>query len=276
MALFVFAGCATPIHFGVDGFNHGGKKDIVKVVFKDPIGNNVPAEHLEQLKTYPKTALIQNKRLVILTDKKGSLTNLKSHDVEIKPAVDYTVQDARTAVAYGCLIKLDLRIADTESGAYTDGGSGLDLEGRSAQMYKKLRFGNHGVNVDYNVLFSNAYKKALDKLVARINEIYPINGTVMSIKNKGELTEFRLDRGTNFGITSGSEFHIYYVDPDQNVTWVAVAYGHIGKESSQVTVAHWNTADPEVADELIPRIRRRDKELLGNLFFVCTTPQNQQ
>ena len=272
--LVMMTGCVTTekkIRFGVDGYNHGSKKDVVRVVFKGPVGERIAPEHLSQLKVYPETALISNKRMVILTGRKGTFTKFGSHDVEIRPAVGYSAQDGERVGAYGCFVKLDMRIADNETGAYVDGGSGIELEGASAVKYTKNRFNHHGVNIDYNDLFRRAYKIALDKLVRRVNEIYPINGTVLSIKNKGELTEFRLDRGTNYGITSGSEFHVYYLDDEENMTWVGIAYGHVGKTSSQVTVAHWNTADPEVAGELMPRIRRNDRKLRGRLFFVCRT-----
>ena len=269
--LVMLTGCVTgdKIRFGVDGYNHGSKKDVVKIVFKDPVGTRVAPEHLAQLKVYPKTALIHNKRMLILTGKKGSLSNLGTHDVEIRPSVDYSYLDSPRYVGCGCIVKLDMRIADNEAGVYTDGGSGLELIGGSTQKFRKV---SGTPSIDYQYLFTDAYKKALDRLVNRVNEIYPINGTVLSFKNKGELTEFLLDRGTNYGIVSGSEFQVYYLDDDQNVTWVAVAYGHIGKTSSQVTVAHWNTDDPEVAGELMPRIRRGDRKLRGKLFFVCRTP----
>lgn len=272
-ALSVMTGCCSQkIAFGIDGYNHGSKKDIVRIVFKDPVGSQVAPEHLSQLKVYPKTALISNKRMAILTGGKGSLSNLGDHDVEIRPSVDYSSSESNTAIGYGCIVKLDLRIADKVSGVYKDGGSGLDLIGGSALNFPKRRFGNHGVNIDYNALFTTAYKKALDKLVRRVNEIYPVNGTVLTMKVKGEKTEFRLDRGTNYGIVRGTRFHIYYLDPDQNVTWVAIAAGQIGSTNTQATVIHWNMEDPEVAQELFPRIRRRDRTLLGNLFFVCEMP----
>ena len=90
----VMTGCASKVTFGVDGYNHGSKKDIVRVVFKDPVGGTVAPEHLSQLKLYPKTALIRNKRVAVLTGSKGTLSAYGDHDVVITPAVEYTCVDA--------------------------------------------------------------------------------------------------------------------------------------------------------------------------------------
>ena len=52
----VLTGCGTTaenIRFGVDGYNHGSPKDVLKIIFKDSVGSKVAPEHLAQLKVLP-------------------------------------------------------------------------------------------------------------------------------------------------------------------------------------------------------------------------------
>lgn len=269
-AVVVMTGCRTVENFSlVDGYEHGSRKDVVKVKFFAPADtSHLTKNQLQQLYTYPETALISNKRVVILSDSKGTLSGTDSHDIEIRPHVDWSIIRNAAYTGYGCLVKLDMRINNKEEGAYEDGGSGMKLSGYSKVTLTNKRYDNSTVSITYDKLFNEAYSMALKKLIARINCIYPVNGTVNSMKNKGEVVEFKVDRGTNYGLTSNDKFVIYYLDGDENITPVALAKGMVGKTNSQLTVTSWNTDDYEVKKILKPRILRGDRSLLGKLYFV--------
>ena len=186
--------------------------------------------------------------------------------------MDLSYAAAQLNVAYGCIVKLDLRLNDKASGVYEEGFSGNEICGKAGRLFPvNPASGVTKVPEVYcwNTVFSQAYDSTLLKMIAAINKAYPICGTVVHFKNKGSKTEFSVDRGTNYGITRKDNFLIYYVDSVGSITPVALAKGFIGREQSQVTVTDWNKGDSEVLNEIMPRIKRNDKSLLGSLFFVC-------
>ena len=267
-AIICLNGC-TSVDFSLpSGFSHGAKKDIIRVKFTEPFSNvQLTAGQKNQLVEIPKTTLIRNKRFVVLSGSKGDLTGTESYDFEVRPYVDLAQVSNQAYQGYGCLVKLDVKLNDKAVGAYEDG---FTVKAGSKVSLSRSRFKSGGVaNVDWNTLFSEAYNKALIQMDANIKAIYPICGTVIHIKNKAAKTEFTVDRGTNFGISKNDEFVVYYVDQNDAITPVAIAKGMIGREKSQVTVIAWNNEDSEVRDEILPRIKRNDKTLLGNLFVVC-------
>lgn len=278
----LLSGCwGTKVDFSVpSGFSHGARKDVIVMKFALPQSNaQLTASQQNQLIELPKTTLIQNKRFLVLADGKGDLTGTETYDFEVRPYVDMLQASGRTKAGFGCVVKLDLRLNDKASGAYADGFSGGEIVGASSSVHvRRMSDGAvSGVNLSY--LFFKAYNQALAKMNAKIKEVYPICGTVLNIKNKTKSnvpqTEFLVDRGTNYGIEASDEFVIYYLDSNEAITPVAVGQGMIGRDRSQITVTAWNLEDSEVINEILPRIRKNDKTLLGKLFFVCRQVKNK-
>ena len=269
----LLSGCSTVDFSMPSGFSHGARKDLIRMKFAEPQSNvQLSASQKSALLELPKTTMISNKRFVVLAGSKGELTGMENYDFEIRPYADLTQVSSQRYHGYGCIIKLDVRLNDKTAGAYEDG---FVIKDGFALEKTNNRIGSSGYTMDWNLVFSKAYFKALKQMNAKIREIYPICGTVINFKNKVEKMEFQIDRGTNYGIEKNDEFVVYYVDSDESITIVALAKGMIGRERSYLTVTHWNTQDSEVLHEIMPRIRRGDKKLLGNLFVVCRQPRKK-
>ena len=272
-------GCATKIDFSMpDGYDPGARKDVVVIKFRTPTLASDSQEKLtqadiQQLREFPKSLFIKNKRFVVLTDKPGEISDAKSHDVEVWAVVSKLRSAAPGKVAYGASVKFDVKVANTVAGAYEE-ASGIGREGLNGFSSPRVipvsfRQDPRYIKLDWNGVFNEAYTKALEKMEYWLISTYPINATVVAIKNKYGKTDLLIDRGTNYGMSSGHTFIVYYQDKAGTYTTVALASGQVAKTRSQLKITDWNTDDPEVVNDLMPRILRGDKKLLGKLFVVC-------
>ena len=96
---------------------------------------------------------------------------------------------------------------------------------------------------------------------------FSVIGRINSIRNVDGKTEFILASGTNDGFEESNEILVYSVNDENNVTVVALAKGKVAKTSSRLKVKEWNFDDPEVKEDIYPRILKGDKTL--NLFALA-------
>lgn len=272
-------GCGTVTDFYMpDGYDPGARKDVVVIKFRTPTlaadsGEKLTPADIKQLREFPKSLFIKNKRFVVLTDKPGEMTSAKSHDVEVWAVVSKLRTEAPGQVAYGAKVQFDVKVANTAAGAYEEAaGIGRDgLIGVAAPRTIPVSFRQNprDVRIDWNGVFGEAYTIALEKMEAWLAATYPINATVVAIKNKYGKAELLIDRGTNYGMSSAHTYVVYYQGDAGTYTTVALASAQVGKTRSQLNITDWNKDEPEVANELMPRILSGDKTLLGKLFVVC-------
>lgn len=119
--------------------------------------------------------------------------------------------------------------------------------------------------------FTQALMRAAIAFRKKLHETYPISAKIKDFQYYEGMAIFQFPAGTNFGVTDKEEFVIGYRYPDGFHHVIALAKSVPGEQSSQLTVYAWNTDDPRVKKELIPRIKRGDKTLLtsGTLFAVA-------
>ena len=168
----LLSGCRTVDFSMPSGFSHGARKDLIRMKFAEPQSNvQLSASQKSALLELPKTTMISNKRFVVLSGSKGELTGTENYDFEIRPYADLTQVSSQRYHGYGCIIKLDVRLNDKTAGAYEDG---FVIKDGFALEKTNNRIGSSGYTMDWNLVFSKAYFKALKQMNAKIRTVVTI------------------------------------------------------------------------------------------------------
>ncbi len=262
------SGCATTCFHKPEGFTHEGRKDIValKVLPATLKGFPPDASYQNSLLEYMKTKFVDSDRFVVLANNyTGDYSRDYSAVFEVKPEIGLISQTPHASrKMYLVETTVDCKRVDIQDGAYDEA---FRVKGVSSQPdVVPLRFGQPH-SPDFPGLCSQSFRRVMAHLEGELAIRYPVTGAV-TIKNYGDQTTFHINKGSADGVDASDDFLIYAVDEDGNDSAaVALCKGEVGKNRTRLTIQEWQCCDPEVKEEIIPRIRKNDAAL--KLFAVC-------
>ncbi len=262
----VISGCTTNWN-RPDGFNEADK-EFVTLRFQMPIMRGLPHNAAEAMsfQNYMAIKLADSKRFhVEAVGYKSKYITENSTIIELKPTIrlDKGNVNKRNAL-YALTVHLDCGVVDGETGildprkTFSVVSSGRDKVPLYFDEYSKPNM---------STLYEKAYQDLMKNFIKELNYRLPVTGSLKNIHvYKGKVTA-ELDCGMADGVEPTDDILIYAVENDRITPVIALAKSEIAAYKSVLTIAEWNTSNPEVKDLLMPRLLRRDTSL--KLYAVC-------
>ena len=265
----VISGCTTTNWQKPDGF-HGGDKEFVTLKFKPQISIGLGKDRAEEiyLENYIATKLADSKRFnVLASGYKGDYSNNATVVLELTPTVRLIRSDrSRTTALFKVITTIDCKNVDLQTGTYSGVGT-FAVRGTPKVPYvSKAPVGAYH-QPDIPGLCEESYNAALKQFIQKLNCLFPVTGSVSGMVTFGNKTTFQFMRGTIDGVESFDDILIYAVENKRISPTIAIAKAEVALNQSTLTVTEWNTSDPEVKNNLMPRIFSGDSTL--RLYAVC-------